>query len=57
MALRTGVDPVTFRSTGGCSTVKLPKHALVYCWRSGMESNHRIRGLQPLALPLGYLTV
>jgi hypothetical protein len=50
MALRTGVDPAAFRSTGGCSAVELPKHIclrLPYIggqgrtpnWRRAEESN------------------
>ena len=56
MALRTGVDPAASRSTGGRSTVELPKHVFSSLEvRAGIEP--AIHGLQPLAFPLDYLTI
>lgn len=55
MALRAGVDPATFRSTGGRSTVELPKHVYFFLEvRAGLEP--AVGGLQPHAFPLGHLT-
>ncbi len=48
-----GVDPAAFRSTGGRSTVELPKQS----WRSGPESNRRSVGCSHVSCRLDHLTM